>query len=278
MTFEFFPLRFEFIARDSIYFAPGMAANTLRGALGTIFRKLDCGPSGLYARIFEPTSQATGPSGLADSPRPFVFRARHLDGKTVQPGQPFHFDMHVFTPEKEILSHFTRAFAEFACEGLGPKRGKAELQRVPEPTPISLDLSPAFPASGKIRIDFLSPTELKHEDHIAHQPDFPILFARVRDRISTLRALYGPGPLDIDFHGSGLRAAAVKMMRCEVHRVDAQRRSSRTGQTHPLGGFIGAAEYEGDLAEFLPYLEAARWAGVGRQAVWGKGEIGITLL
>jgi hypothetical protein len=36
---------------------------------------------------------------------------------------------------------------------------------------------------------------------------------------------------------------------------------------------VGSAEYEGDLAEFVPYLRAARWAGVGRQTVWGNGEI-----
>jgi len=33
------------------------------------------------------------------------------------------------------------------------------------------------------------------------------------------------------------------------------------------------AEYEGQLGEFIPYLEAAQWTGVGRQCVWGKGEI-----
>jgi hypothetical protein len=60
--------------------------------------------------------------------------------------------------------------------------------------------------------------------------------------------------------------------------VESARRSSRTGQTHSLGGFVGTAEYEGDLAEFLPYLEAGRWVGVGRQAVWGKGEIAVTRL
>jgi hypothetical protein len=55
--------------------------------------------------------------------------------------------------------------------------------------------------------------------------------------------------------------------------MDIERRSSRTGQVHPIGGFVGEAEYEGDLAEFVPYLHAARWTGVGRQTVWGKGEI-----
>ena len=92
-----------------------------------------------------------------------------------------------------------------------------------------------------------------------------------------MRRLYGQGPLTIDFQETGLRAAAVQMTRCEARRVEAQRRSSRTGQSHSIGGFVGIAEYQGDLAEFLPYLEAARWTGVGRQSVWGKGEIAVTL-
>jgi hypothetical protein len=64
------------------------------------------------------------------------------------------------------------------------------------------------------------------------------------------------------------------MSRCDIRQVSIERRSSRTGQRHPLGGFIGEAEYEGDLLhEFLPILRAAQWTGIGRQTVWGKGEI-----
>ncbi len=108
-------------------------------------------------------------------------------------------------------------------------------------------------------------------------PEFAILFARVRDRISALRALYGAGPLDLDFAAIGGRAAAVRMTRCDLRPVEVMRRSSRTGQTHTIGGVTGAAEYEGSVGEFLPYLEAARWTGVGRQAVWGKGEISVSV-
>jgi hypothetical protein len=68
------------------------------------------------------------------------------------------------------------------------------------------------------------------------------------------------------------------MTRCETQRVDIRRHSSRTGQTHGIGGFTGFAEYEGNLAEFLPWLEAAGATGVGRQAVWGKGEIRLQRL
>jgi CRISPR/Cas system endoribonuclease Cas6 (RAMP superfamily) len=61
----------------------------------------------------------------------------------------------------------------------------------------------------------------------------------------------------------------------DFHHVDAERVSRNTGQRHPLGGFTGVAEYEGDLTEFIPYLEIAAYTGVGRQTVWGKGEIRI---
>jgi hypothetical protein len=290
MTFNvaFFPLRFEFTAREPICFPPAQAANTLRGALGVILKRIACN----YAEVFEPTSDGEGPSGLADSPRPFVFRARHLDGQTIQSGQSFHFDLNVFSLDRDVLSGFVKTFAALAHEGLGPGRGKADLESVrrlaagslPEEAlsavtePGSLDLAPLDSAPRKIRVEFLTPTELKHDHRIAARPEFPILFARIRDRVATLRRLYGEGPLDIDFQGSGLRAATVRMTRCEVHRVEATRRSTRTGQIHSLGGFVGIAEYEGDLAEFLPYLEAARWTGVGRQSVWGKGEISLTAL
>jgi hypothetical protein len=304
MQFQFYPLRFEFVAHESLYFPPGKASNTLRGALGVISRKIACRPecsevrsceirrSCAYAQIFEPAASdhMPGPAGLADWPRPFVFRARHLDNRTIPAGDSFYFDLHVFTLDASRLSHFVLAFAELAREGLGPQRIKAELRQVwtravgglseqaitSSAQPTSLDLEPWRSAPRTIRIEFLSPTELKHENKIAVRPEFPILFGRIRDRISTLRALYGPGPLDIDFRAIGDRASAVRMTRYDVRREEADRRSTRTGQIHSIGGFVGFAEYEGDLAEFLPYLAAAHWTGVGRQAVWGKGEIAIT--
>jgi hypothetical protein len=63
------------------------------------------------------------------------------------------------------------------------------------------------------------------------------------------------------------------MTRCDLQQIEIDRTSRATGYTHPLGGFIGVAEYQGELGEFLPYLEIARWTGVGRQTVWGNGEI-----
>jgi len=309
LTFEFYRFRFHFRSASTLFFPPHKSGNIVRGAFGTIFRKLVCIPGCHdaktcdirvrcpYARVFEPQSaRGEGPSGLADWPRPFVFRAAHLDGRTIELGEAFHFDVHIFDVRDPALSYFVLTFAQLAREGLGPGRGHAELTAVEqldlqgvrvvrifdgslqmnEPAqPNSLDLSAIPERADRIQVQFVTPTELKTEHRLAERPEFPILFGRLRDRISALRALYGAGPLDLDFRAIGERAALIRMTKCQLRQQEVDRLSSRTGRWHSLGGFVGQAEYEGRLEEFLPYLRAGKWTGVGRQTVWGKGELDI---
>ena len=271
MHFRLYPLRFNFRARDSIRFPPGKSANILRGGFGLALR----GVSGdAYARIFEPHAEAgNGPSGLRDWPRPFVFRAAHLDGKIIDAGGEFHFGMNFFDIRNPwLMSQLGAAFAELGQEGLGQGRGRAELTAFEPPAePLVLCLDPAPDAVSRLRVTFVTPTELKGADG----PEFATLAARCRDRLSTLRELYDDGPLSIDFRDFGEKARHVRMTRYGITEVNRTRRSTRTGQQHPIGGFTGTAEYEGDLAMFLPYLKAAAWTGVGRQTVWGNGEINV---
>lgn len=237
------------------------AANVLRGGFGAVLKNIAGTPdrADAYAKLFAPKS-AEGPSGLRDLPRPFVFRASHLNNVTINSGDRFYFDVNLFETSDASVDLFERAFGERF----------GTVNRVEGREPVRLCLAPRLERIDKLRVRFLTPTELKGAD----RPEFGVLFARIRDRISTLRALYGDGPLDIDFKSIGERAACVGMTHCEIRHVDAERTSRSTGQQHSLGGFVGEAEYEGDLREFAPYLEIARWTGVGRQTVWGKGELG----
>ncbi len=293
MRFEFVSLRFGFTALEPVHFPAGKAANVLRGAFGTAFRGLSCRPDCSdsrncpdrhtcpYARVFSPEAAGQGPSGLADSPRPFVFRARHLDGRIFQAGSGelgslFRFGVNLFAADAATVGAFTDAFRAMGPARIGPRHGRAELCEV-LCEPVSLDLAPRAAAPDRVTVAFLTPTELKQEHRVVERPEFPVLFGRIRDRVSTLRRLYGRGPLEMDYAGSSRRAAEVRLIRCELRRETVERRSSRTGQTHPIGGFVGELEYEGDLREFLPFLEAGQWVGVGRQAVWGKGEIQVTV-
>lgn len=253
MTFDLIRLRFRLRAREALHFPPYKAGNTLRGALGML----------LPTAVFAPKSGGAGPSGLADSPRPFLVRASHLDGRTIARDAEFYFAVHVFDARGGLCEVFVDACSRW---------GKVCLLSAGTDH-VSIDLDGSGVCASRVRVEFVTPTELKAGPEPVTQPEFGILFARLRDRISTLRALYGAGPLDIDFSAMGERAACVQLTRCELAWHEAARRSSRTGQTHPIGGFTGVAEYDGDLGEFLPYLRVGARTGVGRHTVWGKGEI-----
>ena len=286
--FEFCRFRFHFRATDAVHFPAGKSANVVRGSFGMLLRDTVSAPE--YARLFEPGARlGRVPSGLGDWPRPFLFRAAHLDGLTVKPGSEFYFDLHVFDLRERVLSSFQSVFARVAGEGLGPGRGRAELERVESLglgeeaamtgdaaiVPSRIDLTPDVHPVRQARLQFRTPTELKAAGSVTSRPEFGVLFSRLRDRLSTLRALYGAGPLDIDFRAMGERADTVLLRHCELRWERVERKSGRTGQVHPIGGFTGFAEYEGELAEFLPWLRAARWVGVGRQTVWGKGDVRV---
>jgi hypothetical protein len=215
---------------------------------------------------------------LGDWPRPFVLRISHLDGRQLEAGCSFHLGLNVFDTAGPVPGAFETALAAFRWTRFGAPGG-ARLERLEalDPQgPCVLPLDADMAAPGRVTLVFATPTELKVAGGLARQPDFPVLFARLRDRLSALRALYGAGPLEVDFRGMGERAAGVRIVRFNLTWQRARRRSLRTGQVHPLGGFTGEAEYEGELREFLPWLRAARWVGVGRQTAWGKGEVHVS--
>ena len=266
--FSLYRLCFSFRAIDPVHFGK-TAANTLRGAFGYALREIATDEE--FARIFAPAAAGRHPSGLADLPRPFVFRSSHLNGATIDAGECFHFDVHVFDTRRPVIAIMVAAFEQMAVKSGGMEFSGHAVE------PVVLSLAPRAEAVEAITVEFLTPTELKSREEVSPEPAFPILFARVRDRICTLQALYGSGPMDIDFRAMAERASLVRMTAVDMHFRNAARRSSRTGQRHAIGGFIGSAEYEGPLTEFIPWLEAATFTGVGRQTTWGKGEIRVTV-
>ncbi|MFN0101009.1 MAG: CRISPR system precrRNA processing endoribonuclease RAMP protein Cas6 [Bryobacteraceae bacterium] len=302
------PLRFHLEARQPIYFPPGKASNVLRGGFGRAFRSIACAQDCSspitcnfrlecpYARIFEPRLD-TGPSGLADAPRPFLFRASHLDGLRIAPNRRFHFDLHLFDLRPQIVAYFVSAFHQFAETGIGPAGGAAHVatvsildaarrpvgeiysegvlrSNVPCP-PVAVALLPPVQPINSVSVRFLTPTELRKNQPASDPPPFAFLLSRLRDRISNLLTLYGPGKPDFDFAGLSARAQTITVEKSSLTNQVTSRYSGRSAQEHPIGGFLGTIDYAGDLSEFLPFLQAGEWTGVGRHTVWGNGQMEI---
>ena len=258
MNFRVQRVRFELEALRPLTF-PAPASNKLRGAIGAAMRERG---DGAYEEFFAPVSMH-GPSGLADPPRPFVLRSEELNGRRLGAGEHFEFVVHLFAGQ----------WLESLREAAGRVAGTVLLASPAED--VVLPLTPTDDPVRRLRVEFVTPVELKSVGKTLGRPEFGALMTRVRNRISTLRQRYGEGPLELDFAAFGERASRVTMTECRFEKVVAQRKSAATGQVHPLSGYVGHAVYEGDLTEFVPLLRIAEWTGVGRQTTWGKGVIRV---
>jgi hypothetical protein len=220
----------------TLTFPPFGAANLIRGQFG---KQLFHRQPELYRLLFVPDRRNSGPSGLADPPRPYVLRTRHLDGHSFQQGQFLPFRIHLFS--SSLTSYFD------------------SIQLV------ECDLE-VRTKQTQVRLEFLSPTEIRGQT----LPAFGPLFARLRDRLSTLASLYQNEPIRADFRALGAQANAIQLLSHHLeHHQFARHR-------HQLRGYTGQADYAGELSPFLPWLAAAEYTGVGRHTVWGQGEIRIS--
>ena len=166
-TVQVCTLRFRAI--DAIGFPPPSAGNTLRGALGDWLRHAS-NPE-RYRYWFAPKA-ANGPSGLADAARPFVLRAQALDDRQVAPGEEFAFDVHIFPGGAAGPQVLADTFHMAATHGLGAGRGRPRLIEVTG-REQSVNVLQPVPAA-RARVDFLTPTELKHQGVIVRTPEFAV--------------------------------------------------------------------------------------------------------
>jgi len=305
--------RFRLEALETLILPRENKGNVLRGAFGTIFKQICCGSmcqrcadsplrsQCAYAEIFEPSPPAGSDrlSNLQDIPRPFVFRPP-ADGKSrYERDEIFEFELLLFGRAVAYLAYFVVAFRELTEKGLGIGRGRCVLKEVAAVGPDDREqavyssktqcVQAAFEtqrastimkestSASRIRIDFVTPTEIKYQGGVVQSPDFHHLIKRLRDRINAISWFYQAALLDIDYADFGKRSESVQTVQSHIEWVDRERLSTRTGQRHSVGGFMGYAVYAGDIREFVPLLRLGEYIHVGKHAVWGNGRFTIQL-
>ncbi len=308
---HFAQFRFLLRAASPLLLPARNKGNTLRGAFGTMLRKLCCHPgcpgaarcefraTCTYAQVFEPAAPEGSPalSNYQAIPRPFVIRPPLEEKTGYQPGETVEFGLILVGRAIEFLPYFVLTFNRLGEEGLGVKRARCALERVEQleasgcATAVVYDGGTRVmrPAAGSIRevssacasqsralqVRFLTPTFLVFEGHAVREPHFHHLVRRLRDRLNALATFYCGGPLVLDFKGLGERAAAVLRTHCDLRWMARQRQSSRTGRRHDVSGFVGTCAFAGDLAEFLPLLHFGQYLHVGKHTAWGNGWLSL---
>lgn len=303
--------RFTLRASDRLVLPRPRVGIILRGAFGLAFRRLvchdvqaacrECALAGAcpYARVFAPAPppDAERLRLQSDIPRPFVLAPEPADADEFPAGAGFHFDLVLIGDPAAYLPYFVVAFRSLGEAGIGPGRGRFEVESVvaagqgagdPEPVyrtgePVVRNVARverpgAVPPTGpveRLTVRFVTPTLVTRDAPAASAPSFGQLLKRARDRASATQYFFCGKPWEIDHRLLGRLADEVATRSSGGGFVALPRRSSRTGRVHVIQGYEGSAAYEGDLAPFLPLLRVTERINVGKAATFGCGRIEV---
>lgn len=280
---------------------------TLRGAFGTVFRRLVCHDlkaachgCGLeescpYCIVFNPLvpPDADRLRLNQDIPRPFVIKPPLDDTNTYQPGSRLVFDLVVIGKAQDFLPYFIVTFEELGRQGIGVRRGRFRMltleslkvdgswheifhckDRMVTPPASALapmDLVHSGDDQGtSLTVRFLTPVLLKQAGHWV-KPGFGTLIKRLRDRVNALSYFYCGKPLEMDFREFGEWAEKVPIIRESLRWVEEKRYSKHRDLKHVLKGFLGEVEFRGDITPFIPLLRLGEVLHVGKATAFGQG-------
>lgn len=299
--------RIRIVPRTTLVLPHLRSGAVLRGAFGLGLRKLVCHDLDLACRTcplestcpypftFEPRPPADSDrlSTFQDIPRPFVF---HLPAGSEFPArQPVDFRLTVVGRAARQVPFFVSAFRNLSDEGIGPRRTRFDLLEVAaldahgqhaaiydHGSPLVRLAAPAqhpadlMMAGDELRttltLRFPTPLDLKDQGVPVGIPAFAPIIRRLRDRANALSTFFADGPLSLDFKGVSAMAETVKLVKNDTHLVEVNRRSSRTGQRHDLGGLVGEAEYEGEaIGKLMALVRVGEVLHVGKHAAFGNG-------
>jgi CRISPR-associated endoribonuclease Cas6 len=136
-----------------------------------------------------------------------------------------------------------------------------------------------------LTLRFLSPTRLVDRGQLVRHPALRVLTARLAERLDALTREYAPDsstseePSDPQEsqaarHRAQLlaeHAARVTLIENATRWVDVASYSARQQRATPIGGLIGRATYQGDLAPLRELLVWGELLHVGKNAVKGDG-------
>jgi hypothetical protein len=307
--------RFALEARESLRL-PLYKGSTLRGGFGHVFKRTVCFQRGAktctgcllrekcaYAYLFE-----TAPPPDSDVlrkneavPLPFVIEPP-LDRRTeYKPGARLDFGLLLVGKAVEYLPYFIVVFDELGKVGIGIGRGKYALREVAARQPLSgaeavvydgtevvgdgealiadwaavTEAAMSLRADG-VKVNFLTPTRLKHGGQYVECPDFHVLVRAILRRVSSLYYFHCGQRWETDYRGLIEQAKGIETAAAHTSWMDWKRYSKRQRQRMNLGGFVGQVSYRGDLEPFLSLLVLGQLVHVGKACVFGNGwyEIG----
>ncbi len=291
---------------------PGYLGSTLRGALGWGLKKTSCAlrrqqcnscllrEQCAYAWIFETERYQAGDGRTINArPHPFVLQPDENLAGVKQPGDSFVFSMLLFDRADDLLPQLIYAVRLMGESGIGAGRRQglgrfqltevtsgeqsiftdetSALQKCQNPNRIHMADIP-FHEIPAVQVTLHTPLRLKHGNKLKRDLPFHVLVRAGLRRIAALEEAYGGGEPNLDYKGLVKRADLVKTADSHIRWQELFRYSNRQQKKVSLSGLGGVITYEGDLREFMPILYYSQQVNIGKQTVFGLGQVNVTTI
>lgn len=287
------------------------AGAQIRGALWNTLEKFACtDPSHVgepeHSRFcpmcFLMALEAQGARGV-NPPRPFVLRpplaVRAEQDRIYDFGQTFEVGISLFGEAVNLFPYLCEAIRRIGANGVGYRRGRFILKtvfnqnpftgeriellqqrRVGMPT-LQVDNSHITQAAAKLphdrlRLRFLTPTQLTYQNQTLNQPDFGAIVARLLERCQALTDYYTARPLEhpiwADLHSNLMQKTQhIRKVYDNTRWIRVYSGSRRANRRQDVGGFVGDVVFEGELQPYLEWLLWGVGCHIGKNAVKGNG-------
>ncbi len=259
-----------------------------------------CPVSALVAPLREENPQGQ------DIPRPYVLIPPREGSKYYQVGEQFSFGMTLIGTIVQLLPYILLSIQQLEMEGIGRRldenhgqRGRFRVEQVACYHPFSEqrqtiyvvgDLRVQVPvitvqpqecvarasqlSTEQITLQLMTPLRLIDREHTVRQASFRPLVQRLLERYLALERYYGNQEMTITWEEKTAWLHLADAIRCSHDQTswrELKSYSNRQRRSTPIGGLVGSATFEGDLAPFLDLLVIGELIHVGKNVVKGDG-------
>lgn len=299
-TLEVHHLTFHCVARTNVHFG-SQAGAQLRGALWEALQDSISDTELLQRFITLENPTATRGRNPA---RPFAIRPplQHTAAgdRQYNTGTRFSFGMTIFGTMLDLFPYMALGVYDIGRIGVGYGRGQFVLEGVEAVNPLTGETQtllenqrvvgfPSIPVTAQavmdyahtlptdaIRLNFVTPTQLKAEGKLLSSPAFGALIPRIIERAQLIAENYTISTVDRDrWRDEHLRlsdhAKTVIALDDDTRWIDVRSGSRRANSAKKISGFVGGVAYHGDLRLFLRWLIWGQSLQVGKNVVKGNG-------
>lgn len=285
---------------------PPYKGSTFRGAFGVALKRAVCAIKHtecyscilnsrcIYAQTFETGNCVTkdSRSSAPSPPSPYIIEPPLESSTFYKAGSPFKFSLMLFGEVNKSLPYFVYAFEIMGDTGIGKKikehRGRFVLDTVvcegdviydsnskklksPAPKELLLEDSDKNSNFCEVKINFLTPLRLKHNNEFSSKLPFHVLVRAMLRRVSSLFENFGAGEPKLDYRGLIARSESICIKSANLHWHDWERYSNRQETAMLMGGLMGSITYSGDLAAYIGLIKLCQTLHIGKQTSFGLG-------